>query len=52
MRYSSVPTAVLVRLAVLAVAVLIVLISVLGWPVALLGVAAAAWFLDVRHRGV
>lgn len=50
MSYSSLPAAVVARVAVLAVATLVVLIGVLGWPAALLGVAALAWFADVRSR--
>ena len=49
MRFSSVPATVIVRVAVVVVAALVVLIGMVGWPAALLGVAALAWYADVRR---
>jgi hypothetical protein len=49
MRFSTVPATVIMRLAVVAMAALVVLIGVVGWPAGLLGVAALAWYADVRR---
>ncbi|GAB2621435.1 hypothetical protein Aab01nite_77760 [Paractinoplanes abujensis] len=45
------PSVVVVRAAFLAVALLIVLIGVVGWPAVLLGAAFAVWFTDTRRPG-